>query len=130
MKESKRSAESVVRDIRRKARRKFTSEDKIRIILEGLRGEDSIAELCRREKIHQNLYYKWSKEFLEAGKRRLNGDTKREADSGEEATLILFVGDIEPWYPPASVALPAYVVLFCLYIGLMLYVCVTPRRDP
>ncbi len=83
MKESKRSAESVVRDIRRKARRKFTSEDKIRIILEGLRGEDSIAELCRREKIHQNLYYKWSKEFLEAGKRRLNGDTKREADSGE-----------------------------------------------
>jgi transposase len=66
-----RSAEKTVRDIRRATRRKFSSEEKIRIVLEGLRGEDSIAELCRREGIHSNLYYRWSKEFLEAGKKRL-----------------------------------------------------------
>ena len=67
---NKDSAESVVRQIRRKTRRKYSAEEKIRIVLEGLRGEDSIAELCRREGINPNLYYKWSKEFLEAGKRR------------------------------------------------------------
>jgi transposase len=71
--------ESVVREIKRKTRRKFSSEEKIRIVLEGLRGEESIAELCRREGINPNLYYNWSKEFLEAGKKRLKGDTKREA---------------------------------------------------
>jgi transposase len=75
--------ESIVRDIRRKTRRKFTSEEKIRIVLEGLRGETSISELCRREGIASNLYYRWSKEFLEAGKKRLQGDTVREATSSE-----------------------------------------------
>lgn len=82
-KEEKVSAEQVVRDIRRQTRRKYNAEEKIRIVLEGLRGEESIAELCRREGIHANLYYKWSKEFLEAGKARLTGDTKREATSSE-----------------------------------------------
>ena len=69
----KSSAERVVRDIRRKTRKRYGSEEKIRIVLEGLRGEDSIAELCRREGMSQNLYYCWSKEFLEAGKKRLSG---------------------------------------------------------
>ncbi len=77
------SAEKTVRDIRRATRRRFSAEDKIRIVLEGLRGEDSIAELCRKEGINQNLYYRWSKEFLEAGKKRLAGDTAREATSDE-----------------------------------------------
>jgi len=81
------SSESVVRDIKRKTRRKFSSEEKIRIILEGLRGETSIAELCRREGINANLYYRWSKDFLEAGKKRLQGDTVREANSGEVTGL-------------------------------------------
>lgn len=79
--------ERVVREIKRKTRRKYSSEEKIRIILEGLRGEESIAELCRREGINPNLYYKWSKEFLEAGKKRLKGYTKREATSGEVVEL-------------------------------------------
>jgi len=77
------SAESTVREIRRKTRKKYSAEEKLRIVLEGLRGEDTISELCRREGIHQNMYYKWSKEFLEAGKQRLAGDTKREADRQE-----------------------------------------------
>jgi transposase len=81
------SAEKTIRDIKRKTRRKYSSEEKIRIVLEGLRGEDSVAELCRREGIAQSLYYKWSKEFLEAGKSRLAGDTKREATSGEVKEL-------------------------------------------
>jgi transposase len=81
------SAEQVVRDIRRETRRKYSAEEKIRIVLEGLRGEDSIAELCRREGINPNMYYKWSKEFLEAGKARLTGDTKREATSSEVGAL-------------------------------------------
>ena len=76
-------AEQVVKDIRRATRRHFSAEDKIRIVLEGLRGEDSIAELCRREGIVQNLYYRWSKEFLDAGKKRLAGDTARAATSDE-----------------------------------------------
>jgi len=83
----KKSADSVVRDIRRKTRRKFTAEEKIRIVLEGLRGEESIAALCRREGIAANQYYRWSKEFLEAGKRRLLGDTVREANSSEVKDL-------------------------------------------
>jgi transposase len=86
-KEEKVSAEKVVRDIRRETRRKYSAEEKIRIVLEGLRGEESIAELCRREGISPNLYYKWSKEFLEAGKSRLAGDTKREASSNEVSAL-------------------------------------------
>jgi transposase len=80
-------AEQVVSDIRRATRRQFSAEEKIRIVLTGLRGEDSIAELCRREGISQNLYYRWSKEFLEAGKKRLAGDTAREATSDEVRTL-------------------------------------------
>jgi transposase len=79
--------EQVVKDIRRATRRHFSAEDKIRIVLAGLRGEDSIAELCRREGIVQNLYYRWSKEFLEAGKKRLAGDTAREATSDEVRDL-------------------------------------------
>jgi transposase len=76
-------AEQVVRDIRRAVRRQFSAEEKVRIVIAGLRGEDSIAELCRKEGINQNLYYRWSKEFLEAGKKRLAGDTVREATSDE-----------------------------------------------
>lgn len=77
----------MVKDIRRATRRHFSSEDKIRIVLDGLRGEDSIAELCRKEGIAQSLYYTWSKEFLEAGKRRLAGDTARAATTGEVQDL-------------------------------------------
>jgi transposase len=76
-----------VKEIRRKTRRKFSSEEKIRIVLEGLRGESSIAELCRREGINSNLYYRWSKDFLEAGKKRLAGDTVREANTDEVVGL-------------------------------------------
>ena len=77
------SARSTVRQIRRKTRKKYSAEDKIRIVIEGLRGEATVAELCRKEGISQSLYYKWSKEFLEAGKSRLAGDTRREADGRE-----------------------------------------------
>ena len=77
------SPERVVREIRRKTRRKFSSEEKIRIVLDGLKGEESIATICRREGINPNLYYRWSKAFLEAGKRRMQGDTVREATSDE-----------------------------------------------
>src|SRR5437660_12091598 len=83
----KEPATEVVKKIRRATRRHFSAEDKIRTVLEGLRGEDSIAELCRREGIVQNLYYRWSKEFLEAGKKRLAGDTAREATSAEVKEL-------------------------------------------
>ena len=83
----KRSAEKTVRDIRRATRRHYSAEEKIRIVLEELRGEDSIAELCRREGINSNVYYRWSKEFLEAGKKRLSGDTAREATSDEVKQL-------------------------------------------
>ena len=76
-------AERIVTDIRRATRQHYSAEDKIRIVLDGLRGEDSIAELCRREGIAQSLYYVWSKEFLEAGKRRLAGDTARAATTDE-----------------------------------------------
>ena len=76
-------AEQVIKEIRRATRRQFSAEEKIRIVLSGLRGEDSIAELCRREGIVQNLYYRWSKEFLEAGKKRLAGDTARSATPQE-----------------------------------------------
>ena len=84
---AKRPAEQVVKDIRRATRRHFSAEDKIRIVLDGLRGEDSIAELCRKEGIAQSLYYVWSKEFMEAGKRRLAGDTARAATSDEVRDL-------------------------------------------
>ena len=81
------SPESVVREIKRKTRRKFSSEEKIRIILEGLKGEESISAICRKEGIAPTMYYKWSKAFLEAGKRRLKGDTIREASSSEVTEL-------------------------------------------
>ena len=75
------NTEKLVKDIRRRTRKKYSAEEKIRIVLEGLRGEESIAELCRREGLHQNVYYRWSKEFLDAGKQRLAGNIKREATS-------------------------------------------------
>jgi transposase len=81
------SAEKAVRDIRRATRRHYSAKEKIRIVLQGLRGEDSIAELCRKEGINQNLYYRWSKGPLEAGKKRLAGDTVRETTSEEVIDL-------------------------------------------
>ena len=80
-------SEAVVRDIRRRTRRKYSSEEKITTVLEGLRGEESISAICRREGIAPNLYYRWSKDFLEAGKKRLKGDTLREANSSEVSSL-------------------------------------------
>ena len=85
--DSRDAVEKTVRDIKRRTRRHFGAEDKIRVILQGLRGEESIAEICRKEGLHQNLYYRWSKEFLEAGKKRLLGDTAREATAPEVKTL-------------------------------------------
>ena len=81
------SPESIVREIKRKTRRKYSAEEKIRIVLEGLRGEQSITDLCQKEGIHPGIYYKWSKAFLEAGKQRLTGDTVREAGSEEFGEL-------------------------------------------
>ena len=81
------SSEAIIRDIKRKTRRKFTAEEKIRIVLEGMRGEASINGLCRKEGIHPTMYYKWSKAFLEASKRQLNGDTIREVGSDEVKEL-------------------------------------------
>jgi transposase len=83
----KESTEKKIRNIRRQNRKKYSAEEKIRIVLEGLRGDESIAELCRREGISQSMYYKWSKEFMEAGKQRLAGNTKRQADSSEVKEL-------------------------------------------
>jgi transposase len=85
--DSREAVEKTVRDIKRRTRRHFGAEDKIRVRLQGLRGEESIAEICRKEGLHQNLYYRWSKEFLEAGKKRLAGDTVREAGSDEVKAL-------------------------------------------
>ena len=79
----KKDSEAIVRDIKRKTRKKYNAEEKIRIVLDGLRGEESIASICRREGINPNLYYSWSKDFLEAGKKRLSGDLQREATSTE-----------------------------------------------
>lgn len=86
-KSKKKSTESIVKDIKRQTRRKFSSEEKIRIVLEGLKGEESITEICRREGIVPGLYYRWSKDFIEAGKKRLNGDTQREANTLEVKEL-------------------------------------------
>ena len=83
----KKSSERLVRDIKRNTRRKYSSEEKIRIVIEGLRGEVSIAELCRKEGIAQNLYYRWSKDFMESGKKRLDGDTMREANTSEVQSI-------------------------------------------
>ena len=92
---SKDWAEKTVRDIRRKTRRHRSSEEKIRVVLSGLRGEESIAALCRREGIAESLYYTWSKEFLEAGKKRLAGDTARAATSDEVKTLRAEAHDLK-----------------------------------
>jgi len=87
MNQKKQTVESKVKEIRRHTRKKYSAEEKIRIVIEGLRGEISIAELCRKEGINTNLYYNWSKDFLEAGKRRLAGDIKREATTNEVHVL-------------------------------------------
>ena len=92
---SSQSAEQHVKAIRRATRKQYSAEEKIRIVLEGLRGEHSIAELCRREGIAQSLYYAWSKEFLEAGKKRLSGDTAREATSDEVKQLRREASDLK-----------------------------------
>src|SRR5688500_14505010 len=93
-----RSVEKTVRDIRRATRRNYSAEEKIRIVLEGLRGAESIGELCRREGINTNIYYRWSKEFLEAGKKRLAGDIVREATSDEVRNLRTEAGALKkPW---------------------------------
>lgn len=99
--------EAKVREIRRRTRRSFSSEEKIRIILDGLKGEESIAELCRIEGISPNLYYNWSREFLEAGKRRLAGDTKREASSPE-------VKELRDWSSDSCRSAPG-VLCFCVF---------------
>ena len=95
------AADKLVKGIRRKTRKQYSAEEKIRIVLAGLRGEESIAALCRREGISESLYYTWSKEFLEAGKQRLSGDTARQATSpevkeprSESATLKEVVADL------------------------------------
>ena len=85
--QSKAAADKVVKGICRKTRKHYSAEEKIRVVLAGLRGEESIASLCRQEGISESLYYSWSKEFLEAGKRRLAGDTARQATSPEEKDL-------------------------------------------
>ena len=92
---SSQSAEQHVKAIRRATRKQYSAEEKIRIVLEGLRGEHSIAELCRREGIAQSLYYAWSKEFLEAGKRRLSGDTARDATTDEVKSLRREASDLK-----------------------------------
>ena len=84
-----------MREIRRRTRRRFSAEEKVRVVLEGLRGEESIATLCRREGLNPNLYYRWSKEFLEAGKKRLLGDTTREATSTEVADVRKNVAELK-----------------------------------
>ncbi len=89
------TAEQHVRDIRRATRKKYSAEEKIRIVLAGLRGEYSISELCRREGLAESLYYSWSKDFLEAGKRRLAGDTERQANTGEVKGLRHEMGDLK-----------------------------------
>lgn len=83
----KKTTQSIVKDIKRKTRRKFSAEEKIRIVLDGLKGEDSVATICRKEGIAPALYYRWSKDFLEAGKKRLMGDTMREANTSEVKEL-------------------------------------------
>lgn len=86
-KTKKTTAANTVSNIRRRSRKRYSGEEKIRIVLEGLRGEETVAELCRREGISESVYYRWSKEFLEAGKQRLVGNTKRQATSDEVVEL-------------------------------------------
>ena len=104
----KSTVEKRVKDIKRNTRKKYSAEEKIRIILEGFRGEDSIASLCRKEGIAQNLYYKWSKDFMDAGKRRLAGDIIREANSSEVGELRKENDHLKQLY--AELALKVYVL--------------------
>ncbi len=83
----KKKASSLISELKRKTRRNYSSEEKIRIVIDGMRGEMTIAELCRKEGLSQGLYYKWSKDFMEAGKKRLSGDTMREANTSEVKEL-------------------------------------------
>ena len=85
--EPKPTAENFIKDIRRKTRKLYSSEQKILIVMEALRGESSVAEICRKHGIAESMFYKWNKEFLEAGKKRLSGDTTREATSDEVTEL-------------------------------------------
>jgi len=87
MRKKKKTTESIVKEIKRKTRKQYSAEEKIRIVLEGLKGEESVAGICRREGIVPGLYYRWSKDFLEAGKKRLMGDTMREANTSEVKEL-------------------------------------------
>lgn len=87
MTKEKQSAGSYIKEIKRRTRRKFSTEEKIRIVMEGIRGEESTKEICRKYAIHENQYYKWNKEFMEAGKKRLGGDTMREATTDEVIAL-------------------------------------------
>jgi transposase len=93
--DTKQAADRTVKDIRRRTRKQHSAEEKIRIVLAGLRGEESIAALCRRESIAESLYYSWSKEFLEAGKKRLAGDTERQANTGEVRELRRQMRDVK-----------------------------------
>lgn len=92
---NKKSATQIVKEIKRRTKRKFTAEEKITIVLEGLRGEDSIAAVCRKHGIHANNYFKWSKDFIEAGKRRLSGDVLREANREEVTELRKSVDELQ-----------------------------------
>lgn len=85
--QKKKTTENFIKEIRRSTRRVFSSEQKINIVMEALRAESSVAELCRKYSIHESQFYKWNKEFLEAGKKRLSGDTTREATSDEVSEL-------------------------------------------
>lgn len=87
MTRKKSTTKSIISNVKRQTKRKFSAEEKIRIVLEGLRGEETIASICRKESIHPNLYYKWSKDFMEAAKKRMTGDTQREANSDEVREL-------------------------------------------
>lgn len=87
MRTKKKTAEAIVKDVKRNTRKKYSSEEKIRIVIEGLRGEESVASLCRKEGIAPTVFYKWTKDFMEAGKKRLQGDTEREANSSEVTEL-------------------------------------------
>ncbi len=89
------SASSLVREIKRRTRRTFSAEQKIQIVLEGIRGEESVSAICRKYGIHENNYYNWSKDFMEAGKKRLSGDTERDANTSEVKDLKEENGDLK-----------------------------------
>jgi transposase len=105
---TKTTIESKVREIKRATKRRFSAEEKIRIVLEVLRADDSLAAICRREGIHPNLYYNWSKEFLEAGKKRLNGDIQRQATSNEVVNLKEENDELKHIVAEQSLSLRAY----------------------